>query len=612
MCGIAGIVGPRVSPEALASMVESQRHRGPDGQGIWMEQPETVGLGHDRLAILDLTNAGSQPMWSADGRFVLVFNGEVYNYLELKEELSEYPFRTRTDTEVVLAAWERWGPGALDRFLGMFAFLLWDVRERRLIAARDRFGVKPLYYHLGSDGTLMLASEIKALFAAGVPARPDESTWASYLAHGLHDHGDRTFWEGVRQLRAGHVLSFEGGLLSLTPWYQLAERAADFDTRPEGEVIDEYRSLLLESVRLRFRSDVPVGINLSGGLDSSLLLGLVQAVQGEESDVQAFTFATGDPAYDELPWVEAMLARTRHPSVVCHLSPDEVPALAESMQRHQDEPFGGLPTLAYARLFEEARARGVIVTLDGQGMDEQWAGYDYYRRLSDTSPVPGERPSGKPNAFDALDSRSADTYADAETSRIVQATKGSPARPDCMVPEFRALAVPLAPERPYPDALRNLQLRDARATKLPRALRFNDRAAMRSSVELREPFLDHRLFELAFRQPPERKVGAAGGKLLLRRIARTLVPRGVSEAPKRPLQTPQREWLRGPLHRWAEGQVEAALARFGGAWLDPASVRAALDDYKAHGAESSFFLWQWIGLGLMTSAIEAPAEALRA
>jgi asparagine synthase (glutamine-hydrolysing) len=595
MCGIAGIAG-RVAPPALEAMVARQRHRGPDGEGTWIDDAQTIGLGHDRLAILDLSPAGANPMWSADGRYVIVFNGEVYNYLELRQELSDYPFRTKTDTEVVLAAWQRWGPAALDRFVGRFAFLLWDERQRRLVAARDRFGVKPLYYTQDDDGTLLLASEIKALFAGGAPARPDEATWATYLAHGLHDHGDRTFWHGVRQLRAGHILTFEDGLLAVEPWYDLTERTRDIDTRPEARVIDEYRALLVESVRLRFRSDVPVGINLSGGLDSSVLLGLVQEVQGADSDVLAFTFATGDPDYDELPWVTAMLAKTKHPSVICRLSPEDVPALAASMQSFQDEPFGGLPTLAYGRLFETARAHGVIVTLDGQGMDEQWAGYGYYRDVA--FPASGLGASGHAHAI--------------ANAPIVQATTKSASRADCLLPEFRALAVPLAPERPFPDALRNLQLRDAHATKLPRALRFNDRASMRASTELREPFLDHRLFELALRQPPERKVGPAGGKLLLRKIARTLVPEDVAEAPKRPLQTPQREWLRGPLADWAEERVEEALEKVGGVWLDKTAVRAAVREYRARGGESSFFLWQWIGLGLTPLAMEVPNEALRA
>src|SRR5262249_32867776 len=202
---------------------------------------------------------------------------------------------------------------------------------------------------------------------------------------------------------------------------------------------------------LRFRSDVPVGINLSGGLDSSALLSLVHAIDRDRSDVKAFTFITGDPAYDELPWVNRMLASTNHPLVVCELGAQDVPKLAESVNRHQSEPFGGIPTLAYARLFERARGEGVIVLLDGRGMDEQWAGYDYYESA----------------------------LAGGEDS-VVQGTRSAPVRPECLTTEFRNCCEAFDAPRPLGDRLMNLQYRDARFTKIPRALRYNDRVSMRS------------------------------------------------------------------------------------------------------------------------------------
>lgn len=569
MCGIAGIFGHGWEPSQLDAMVASQRHRGPDADGVYLDPSGAAGLGHNRLSIIDLSEAGRQPMSSRDGRLWIVFNGEVYNYLELRAELADYPYYSQTDSEVILAAYERWGEACLERLVGMFAFLIWDEREQRLFAARDRFGVKPLYYHQGRGGELFVASEIKALHAAGVPAARSASAWATYLAHGLYDHSEETFWEGVRSLPAGHALSWKGGRSSTRRWYDLTERVGqEFDERPAEVVREEYLSLLEESVRLRFRSDVPVGINLSGGLDSSTLLGLVQAVQGADSEVRAFTFVTGDADYDELPWVEQMLARTRHPLVICPLTPEDVPGLAASVQAHQDEPFGGLPTLAYARLFESARAEGVVVLLDGQGMDEQWAGYDYYER--------------------ALNGGQAG---------VVQGTRESPVRPEDLEREFRALAAPFEPPKPFPDALRNLQLRDALHTKIPRALRFNDRVSMRSSTELREPFLDHRLFELALRQPPERKIAGGTRKKTLREVAGRLLPSGIVEAPKRPLQTPQREWLRGPLRGWAGECIADALAAYGGIWLDTAKVRAAWQDYCDGASDNSFYVWQWISLG---------------
>ncbi len=569
MCGIAGVFGPGCERRQLAAMVAAQRHRGPDAEGVYMDPSGAAGLGHNRLSIIDLSPSGRQPMSNADGSVWIAFNGEVYNYRELRAELRDYRYRNRTDTEVVLAAYERWGEECLARFTGMFAFLIWDGRARKLFAARDRFGVKPLNYHLQAGGLLAVASEIRALHAAGVPARPDAEAWSTYLTHGLLDHSGRTFWEDVRAVPAGHYLTWRDGRVEVRRWYDVAESTGDaFDERPEREVSEEYLALLRESVELRFRADVPVGVSLSGGLDSSILLGLVQAVQGAESEVKAFTYITGDARYDELPWVRQMLARTRHPSLVCELRPEDVPALAASVQAHESEPFGGLPTLAYARIFERARAEGVRVLLDGQGMDEQWAGYDYYAAESN-----GESP--------------------------VQGTAQSPVMPGCLTPEFRALAQPLDAPQPFADVLRNRQYRDIRHTKIPRALRFNDRVSMRSSIELREPFLDHRLFECALRQPAERKIRNGTRKWMLREIGRSLLPAGIVEAPKRPLQTPQREWLAGPLCRWAGDHIEAAMEEFGGAWFDATSVRTAWRDYRMGKSDNSFYIWQWISLGLM-------------
>jgi asparagine synthase (glutamine-hydrolysing) len=576
MCGISGIFGKGWQVSQLEAMIAAQRHRGPDDEGKYVDPCGCAALGHNRLSIIDRSPAGHQPMRNPDGSLWLAFNGEIYNAPELRAELSDYPYRSNTDTEVILAAYERWGTACLDRLIGMFAFLLWDARSRSLFAARDRFGVKPLYYHAAENGAFLFASEIKALHAAGAGAGPDAICWASYLAHGLYDHSERTFWRNIRALPAGHFLTWREGQAKVSRWYDLQERIGDaLDERPFEQVAEEYTALLRESVRLRFRSDVPVGFNLSGGLDSSLLLSLADAVQGRDSRIQVFTFVTGDPHYDELPWVLQMLAGTAHPLAVCTLQARDVPALAASVQSYQDEPFGGLPTLAYARVFEESQARGVVVLLDGQGMDEQWAGYDYY-----VSALHGQPPPTLQGAV-------------------------RPVRPECLAPEFLALAEPWTPPQPFPDGLRNAQYRDARYTKIPRALRFNDRISMRASTELREPFLDHRLFELALRQPPDRKINGAR-KWLLRRIAGRLVPQGIAEAPKRPLQTPQREWLRGPLREWAQDSIEQALALAGGSWLLPDRVRAAWRSYLDGMDDNSFYIWQWISLGMMRPATAPP------
>jgi asparagine synthase (glutamine-hydrolysing) len=568
MCGISAIFGDNIQPQQLEAMVAAQNHRGPDSQNIYLNLPRTAGLGHNRLSVIDLSAAGRQPMTNHDETVWIAFNGEIYNYLELKTELqADYEFRTKTDTEVLLAAYLKWGKSCLDKLIGMFAFVIWDEREQTAFAARDRFGVKPLYYHQ-SESKVFIASEIKVLHAAGIRKELNSQTWANYFAFGLQDNSEQTFWQGVYSLPAGHYLTRQNGETKISRWYDLAERVGtEFDERPENVVQEEYFELMKESVRLRFRSDVPVGINLSGGVDSSCLLGVVRTVCSPNSNLRIFTFVTGDERYDELPWVEQMLLGTNNQLIVCPLNASEVPQLAADVQRFQDEPFGGLPTLAYAKIFAAARQNETIVLLDGNGMDEQWAGYDYYA---------------------------------AEQTAIVQGTSEKPVRPDCLLPEFRQIAVPLESPQVFPDRLRNLQYRDARLTKIPRAMRFNDRVAMRSSTELREPFLDHRLFELALRQPPERKISNGTNKKLLREITAQILPAtNLAHAPKRAVQTPQREWLRTDLKDWAEEQISIALHHFGGIWLDKQKVLTEWQNFCDGAGDNSFFVWQWVSLGLI-------------
>jgi asparagine synthase (glutamine-hydrolysing) len=570
MCGIVGILGKNWHCGQLEAMHYAQRHRGPDASGFYVDKKNLCGLGHNRLSIIDLSESGRQPMTRFSNNKQIVFNGEIYNYLELRDELSaEYEFATQSDTEVLLAAFEKWGTDCLDHLIGMFAFIIWDELEKTAFIARDRFGVKPIYYHKNVDGTLFVSSEIKAIHAAGISREPNEKTWANYLAFGLTDHSEETFWKDIFQLSAGHFLIWKNNSFSISCWYDLAKKVSDdFDKRPEAEIREEYLDLMKNSVSLRFRADVPVGINLSGGVDSSTLLGLVHTLQNEESTVTAYTFATGDERYDELPWVEKMLEKTAHPLIVSVLNAEDVPDLAVSVQYFQDEPFGGFPTLAYAKLFEQAHNNGTKVLLDGNGMDEQWAGYDYYQTLNSTE------------------------------SNIVQGIKEKPVRPECLTENFRSFANSLVFPNVFPDKLRNTQYRDIRFTKIPRAMRFNDRISMRSSTELREPFLDHRLFELAFRQPLEHKIVGNTGKVMLRKIVKDLMPEGVAEAPKRPLQTPQREWLSSELRSWANDHINNVCNDFGGIWLNEKLVKESWKNYCNGANDNSFYIWQWINLSL--------------
>ncbi|MCP3880494.1 MAG: asparagine synthase (glutamine-hydrolyzing) [Sulfitobacter sp.] len=573
MCGFVVIAGDPQAKARVRDATALLAHRGPDAEGHWQDPSGTCVMGHRRLSIIDLSEGARQPMTTPDGRFHLVFNGEIYNYLELRRTLaSGYEFTTRSDTEVLLAAFRRWGDACLDRVVGMFAFVIWDDRDKRLFAARDRFGVKPLYYRITANG-LLLASEIKALHALGVPREPDSVAWATYFASGFYDHAQRTFWKEILPVPPGSTLTWatDASAPRIGRWYDLAERVPPgCDGRSEHEIKEALRACLDESVSLRLRSDVPVGVCLSGGLDSSLLLALLQRTQGEHSRLKTFTFHCGDPRYDETPWVRRLVERTQHPAFFAELRPEMVPGLATRVQWAQDEPFGGIPTLGMALVHARAREEGVTVLLDGSGMDEAWAGYDYYRHDTESAAAP------------------------------VQGARSPTVRADCLCPEFAALAEPFDAPRPWGDRVRDLQYRDIGFAKIPRAMRFADRVSMVFSRELREPFLDHRLIELGLHQPMDRKIRFGQGKFLVRQIAEELLPRGVSAAPKRPLQTPQREWLRGPLRDWAGETIDSALSGWGGDWLDPRRVRGAWDAYCREGADNSFPVWQWVSLGLMS------------
>jgi asparagine synthase (glutamine-hydrolysing) len=493
MCGIAGIInGGGDAIYTMQQMLAAQAHRGPDAQQ-YAQPAQQVLLGHNRLSIIDLAVEANQPMVSASGRYWIVFNGEIYNYLELREELASvhgFVFRTHSDTEVLLAAFEQWGANCLEKLNGMFAFAIWDIHDQTLFAARDRFGVKPFYYIRNTDNGLVFASEIKTLAAGGISLQAHEEVWASFFAYGSYGAPEQTFWSNIHQLPGGHYLVWNNGKISVARWYHFEDAIRSISYSNNNNWQDTYRALLDDAVKLRFRADVPVGFNLSGGLDSSTLLALVHKQIGTNSGIEAFTFTTGHTDYDELPWVQQMVAQTGNPLNECRLDVDDIPELAAEMSLHQLEPYGGLPTIAYSKVFERARQKGIIVLLDGQGMDEAWAGYDYYTKMD---------------------------------SGIVQGTHTSPVRPEALDNEFMSLASKLVYPRPFESSMQNTQYRDLFYTKIPRALRFNDRVSMMHSTELREPFLDYRLVELAFSRSDDVKVRDGQTKWMLRQIARNLL-----------------------------------------------------------------------------------------
>jgi len=557
MCGISGIIGKNWEETELTRMIRTQNHRGPNHSGRYVKKGQ-VGLGHNRLSILDLSTAANQPMFSHNGRYCIIFNGEIYNFLELKKELAqEFLFHTTSDTEVLLCCWQKWGYHCLNKLNGMFAFAIWDISEQKLFAARDRFGVKPFYYAFHKNN-FYFASEIKTLWEAGVEKKPFEPVWAAYLSKGSYSVNGHTFWSGISELQAGNYLEYNGNELKIKKWYDFEKNMTG---RPvyseEAELENDYTRLLIDAVSLRFRSDVPVGFNISGGLDSSVLLAMVNYLFPEQESIKAYSFYTGDRNYDELPWVRRMISHTSSPLTSCLLKATQAGDQIGTICKVQDEPFGGIPTVAYSRVFEEA-AKDVVVLLDGQGMDEAWAGYDYYL-------------SG--NGY------------------TVQGTTTSPTRGGVLKAGFAERSFSYSSPELFEDPLKNLQYRDLFYTKLPRALRFNDRISMMYSTELREPFLDYRLVELAFAQNSSMKIRSYQSKWTLRRIASRFLHPQISYAPKRPLQTPQREWLAKELRIIVEESIEKLSDH---EWFDADALQKEWQTYLRGTKDNSFFVWQWV------------------
>ena len=569
MCGIAGIVSLSKSLKerkaTLQKMLQAQTHRGPDAQQDWHDS--VCSLGHNRLSIIDLSQEANQPMHSNCGRYVVVFNGEIYNYIEIKVALQHHlVFTTQSDTEVLLAAYIHWGKAFLDKLNGMFSIAIWDKTAQKLFVARDRFGVKPFYY-FKNEQQFVFASEIKTIFAAEVPKIKNNSVWSGYLVNGTYGLPNETFWESIYQLPAGHFAELTpSNNFEFQPkkWYHFEERIHNIPHFDENTLKEEYSTLLDDAIQLRFRADVPLGMNVSGGLDSSTLIALIHKNLPSQQNIEAFTFYCNDANYDELPWVNDLLKDKPYHLNKVLLEANKVPELIKELSFYQDEPFGGFPTLAYSLLFKEAREKGIKVLLDGQGMDEAWAGYDYYYNNSNS---------------------------------LIQGTKSSPVKPEILDYNFKLLANTEVFPTPFNSPLQNLQFRDIFYTKIPRALRFNDRISMQHGTELREPFLDYRLVELAFAQPDSVKYNNGNTKWMLRQISQQLLGNNIALAPKRALQTPQREWMANELNAFVSERI-SMFSNFD--FVEKRQIEQIWSDYKKGNQENSFYLWQWINLSYMT------------
>lgn len=605
MCGIVGFFDGdgRIPEDVLPLMMKALVHRGPDDSGFLAVNPTTgattldgldgdlggageprLMLGHQRLSILDLTARGRQPMRSASGRSWIVHNGEVYNYLELRRTLEGlgYSFRTETDTEVILAAYEEWGRECLSRFNGMFSFAVWDGERRELFCARDRMGIKPLYY-FAAGPTFVFASEIKGLLQhPGVPRKPNRAVIHDYLMLGLVDHTEETFFHGVRRLPAGHFCVFkpaDGCLREPQRWWDV-EVSRELFSSPTAsdEWVHEYRSLFEDAVRLRLRSDVAVGTCLSGGIDSSSIVMMIDSLlrsggsSGQAAEQRTFSACFEDPRFDERPFINRINAAINAENQRVFPSGESLWDDLPSMLRSMDEPFQSTSQYSQWNVMKLVSESGVTVTLDGQGADELMAGYPGYHSVFLTTLArrgrwlsmlsegrATHRFSDRGRSLPDLLLRSG--YGLLPAGLAVKAREhagvGMGRRLGSEAWTRRALSAGFLGEfrerreavlRTQASNLRDLASRlydDVFRFSLPALLRYEDRNSMAFSIEARTPFLDHRLVELLFSIPADMKLRGGWTKWILRQAMSGLIPEEVAwRKDKMGFVTPEEIWLR--------------------------------------------------------------------
>jgi asparagine synthase (glutamine-hydrolysing) len=632
MCGITGFLTPGGAPEtdALAAMTDALAHRGPDDSGLWLDPRAGVALGHTRLAVVDLSPQGHQPMESASGRYVVAYNGEVYNHGKLRTELSSAgaAFRGRSDTEVLLAAVETWGPEAtLERLVGMFAFALWDREGARLFLARDRMGEKPLYYGW-SGGVFLFGSELSALARhPGFSGEVDRDVLALYLRHN-YVPAPYCIYRGIAKLPPATYLWVDPARPDAgapVPYWSVAQVAAHGQSHPFAgsaeEATDRLEELLRRSVRGQMVADVPLGVFLSGGIDSSTVTALMQAESSRP--VRSFTIGFAEAGYDEAPHARRVAEYLGTEHTELYVTPQDALDVIPELPRFYSEPFADLSQIPTLLLCRMAR-KHVTVALSGDGGDELFFGYPRYRLAQGLwnalRPLPGAVRSPLARLLGGASVAGwnrAFKPAEPLLRRFGRATVGEKAHAlagllSAPAPEavYRRLvshwddppqAVPGAAEPPtvltapqdgppLPDLAARLMCWDMRSYLPDDVLVKVDRASMAVALEAREPLLDHRVVEFAWSLPLSFKVRGGQAKWLLRRVLHRHVSPHLVERPKAGFAVPMGSWLRGPLRDWAEALLDEKHLKDGG-HFDPAAVREKWAQHLSGRYDWRHHLW---------------------
>jgi asparagine synthase (glutamine-hydrolysing) len=564
MCGIAGIISSQVSETLLQRMGDALAHRGPDGSGIWIDENNEVGFSHRRLAIIDLSKDGNQPMHYGN-RYTIVYNGEIYNYPELRTELRKagYMFRTMSDTEVILAAYDCYRSRCLHFLDGMFAFAIWDNHEKTLFAARDRFGEKPFYFW--NQGTQMaFASEMKALWSVGVPRRLNERMILNYIALGqVQNPSDKsqTFFDGILSLPPAHYLvkKADGSDCQMTQYWDLNKHR--HSQLREDESIEFLNGLMSESVFKRLRSDVPVGGSLSGGLDSSTITWFALQLKGSGNDFRTFSAIFPGFEKDESGYLDLLQKKLPHQNISVSPTAVELERDLKKLAWHQEEPITSSSAFAQFSVFRRAKETNIKVLLDGQGADEIMAGYDRYAHwfLQELwnqrkfLAALGEKKKLKTNKirFNWDIRNILSTLLPSHTSLILEKKEYLTIlrHPDIQGQyldnlkgkEWNGISKPLV------KSLNDILYFNCMRMGLEELLRFADRSSMAHGVEVRLPFLSHKTVEFLFSLPAEYKIRNGYPKWILRKMMEKRLPEEIVwRKGKTGFEPPQKSWLSTP------------------------------------------------------------------
>ncbi|MEI9951381.1 MAG: asparagine synthase (glutamine-hydrolyzing) [Pseudomonadota bacterium] len=630
MCGISGLLDFRAETEAeklerlVCDMRDTLVHRGPDGAGVWVDAAAGIALGHRRLAIVDLSVAGNQPMLSASGRYVVVFNGEIYNFRELRRELpSTFQYRGHSDTEVLLAGIESWGVReSLRRFNGMFALALWDRQERALYLARDRFGEKPLYYGRAARGSLLFGSELKALRAhPEFHARIDRSSLANFL-RSTYVPSPNTIFEGIRKLPPASFLRIAAGddvNAEPVPYWSMQAVVADSRAQPFlgslTEAVEQLDQHLRKAVQLRMNADVPLGAFLSGGIDSSLVVALMQ--QASTRPVKTFTIGFTEARYNEAEYAKAVAKHLGTEHTEHYATAQEALDVVPRLARLYDEPFADssqIPTYLVSRLARQS----VTVTLSGDAGDELFCGYSRYpdaRRLWQTMsrlPLPlrtlasnamayapdglGDRMLGglSGSSFSSARLRAAsEIFGARDFDDLYRRMVSSNQRPRSTVIGASCDCDPILARLRSSHALppiERMMLTDT-LTYLPDDILTKvDRASMGVSLEARVPLLDPNVAAFAWRLPEAMKLEHAESKVIVRRLLGRYVPAALFDRPKMGFGVPLAQWLRAPLRAWADAQLDEASLSAGG-YFRVRQVRKRWLEHRSGSRDWHRYLW---------------------